>query len=197
MTKPVYHIKSGGSAEIFAITNSRPEGGIAPKTEGSVRYFPGKGLEVTMRCYEQNPRAVYREPDAPVFKDSCMEIFLNCFPELPQYGYINLEMNAAGFARCAFGTGRNTRFRLLERGIPQPEISVTFEKDYWQVQTVLTECLLETLYEQPCRFAPGHTMQGNFYKCGEETEVAHWASWAKVERLDFHTPEFFGILQII
>lgn len=197
MTKPVYHIKTDGAPEVFSISNHRPEGGIAPKTEGSVRYLPGVGLEVTMRCYERDPRAVYREPDGPVFKDSCMEVFLNCFPELPQYGYINLEMNAAGFARCAFGTGRNTRVRLLEMGLSQPEIAVSFGEDYWQVQAVLTERLLETLYERPCRFAPGHKMQGNFYKCGEETAIPHWASWSKVERLDFHTPEFFGTLEIV
>lgn len=196
MDTPIYHIKTDGSAEIFSVDNHRPEGANAPRTQGTVRYIPGTGLELTMWCYETEPRAVYREPDAPVFKDSCMEMFLNCFPELPQYGYINVEMNAAGFARCGFGRDRHTRKLLLERGISQPEVKVTFQEDRWQVQCVLTEELLQTLYERPCRFAPGHKMQGNFYKCGEETDHPHWASWSKVERLDFHTPEFFGNILI-
>lgn len=194
---PVYCVKTEGVPDTFLIENYRPEGAEAPKTEGRMRYIPGIGFEVTMRCRETEPRAVYREPDGPVFKDSCMEVFLNCFPELPQYGYINVEMNAAGFARCGFGTDRHNRFKLLEKGIAQPEFTVSREKDYWQVQCLLTEKLLETLYERPCHFAPGHEMRGNFYKCGEETEPAHWASWAKVERLDFHTPEFFGTLKIV
>ena len=44
----------------------------------------------------------------------------------------------------------------------------------------------------------GHskTMYGNLYKCGDETDAPHWATWSKVERLDFHAPEFFGRLII-
>ena len=94
----IYHVKTEGIPDTFMIENHRPEGAEAPKTEGRMRYIPGIGFEVTMRCWETEPRAAYREPDGPVFKDSCMEVFLDCFPELPQYGYINVEMNAAGFA---------------------------------------------------------------------------------------------------
>lgn len=197
MTTPIYYIKTEGLPDTFSITNYRPEGADAPKTQGWVRYIPGTGLEVTMRCYETDPRAVYREPDAPVFNDSCMEVFLNCFPELPEYGYINVEMNAAGFARCGFGKDRATRRKLLEMGIPQPRVEVIQNADHWQVQCLLSEGLLETLYERPCHFAPGHEMRGNFYKCAEEVQPPHWASWAKVERLDFHTPEYFGVLRIV
>ena len=125
-----------------------------------------------------------------------MEVFLNCFPELPGYGYINVEMNSAGIMRCGFGTDRHHRYLLREKGLAQPERKITFGENYWQVQCVLTESLLEKLYERPCSFMPGHKMRGNFYKCGDETDMPHWGSWSKVERLDFHTPEFFGTLKI-
>lgn len=192
----MYYIKTDGQPELFTITHNRPEGEPAPKTEGSVRYIPGTGLEVTLRCYETQPKAVFKQADDPVCKDSCMEVFLNCFPELPEYGYLNVEMNSAGNMRCGFGTDRHNRQLVREKGLAQPERTVSFGKDYWQVQCLLTESLLEALYERPCRFAHGHEMRGNFYKCGDETDSPHWGSWSKVERLDFHTPEFFGILKI-
>ncbi len=191
-----YLVIRSGEPEVFPIANHRPEGAVAPKTEGWMRYMPGTGFEVTLRCYETAPKAVYNQPDDPVFEDSCMEVFLDVFPELPQYGYINMEMNAAGVARCKFGTDRHNRYALLERGIAQPEFAVSFGKDYWQVKCMITENLLEILYERPCRLAPGHEMRGNFYKCGDKTDAPHWASWSPVGKLDFHTPEFFGTLKI-
>ncbi len=192
-----YHVVTAGEPEVFTVANHRPEGAEAPKTEGFMRYISGTGIEATLRCYEENPKAVYTQPDDPVFEDSCMEVFLDVFPEQPQYGYINMEMNAAGAARCKFGRDRHNRYALLERGIPQPEFSVSFGEGFWQVKCLFTEGLLETLYERPCSLEAGHQMRGNFYKCGDKTESPHWASWSPVGRLDFHTPEFFGLMKIV
>lgn len=197
MAKTVYHVHTQGQPEVFTVSNHRPEGAEAPPTEGWMRYIPGTGFEVTMRCWETDPKVVYMQPDDPVSWDSCMEVFLNCFPELPQYGYINVEMNAAGTVLCGFGTARDSREKVLKMGLPQPKVSVTKSEEWWQVQCILSEELLETLYGRPCRFAPGHEMRGNFYKCGSKLDPPHWASWSKVERLDFHTPEFFGSIKIV
>ena len=39
---------------------------------------------------------------------------------------------------------------------------------------------------------------GNFYKCGDATEMPHYLSWNPIqtERPDFHRPEFFGELYL-
>ena len=193
----VYMVTTSGQPERFSLTNHRAEGSTGPKTEGWMQYIPGTGFEITMRCYEENPRATYTQSDDPVFQDSCMEAFINFYPDLPEYGYINVEVNANGVARCRFGTGRQDRSWLLEMGIAHPEITVTKEAHFWQIHYVLTEKLLEALYQRPCNFAPGHEMRGNFYKCGDDTDSPHWVSWSKVERLDFHIPEDFGLLKIV
>lgn len=192
-----YQIATTGEPEWFTLENHRPEGAVGPKTEGYMRYLPGSGFEVVMRCFEKNPKAVYSQPDDPVFKDSCMEVFVNFFPELPEYGYLNVEVNAAGAARCRFGVGRQDRGWLREMGIDHPKITVTKEAEFWQIHIMITQALLEKLYERPCCFAVGHEMRGNFYKCGDETDAPHWTSWSAPERLDFHIPACFGLLKIV
>lgn len=206
MERPVYHIATitAGSAHVgerFTIAHDRPEGAASPETSGQVIYLPGEGLEVSMVCREKNPRAIYYNPNDPVHTDSCMEAFLDCFPDLPQYGYIGLEMNANGACHCSFGTSRHVRNYVLKRGLAHPEVAVErFTQDgadYWRATCLLKNSLLEALYERNCDFASGHRMRGNFYKCGDHTDAPHWGSWSPVERVDFHVPHLFGDLIVI
>ncbi|MBR4016788.1 MAG: carbohydrate-binding family 9-like protein [Oscillospiraceae bacterium] len=191
-----YQVSTKGAPAQFFVTHHRPEGEIAPKTEGYLQYISGVGFRVMMRCYEENPKATYTQPDDPVFKDSCMEVFLNCFPEHSDC-YINVEVNANGAMRCGFGPGRANRPKVLELGLDQPKVDITVQTDYWQAEILIPESLLESLYQIPCKLPSGHKMRGNFYKCGEETDKPHWATWSAVERLDFHTPEYFGELILV
>ena len=206
MERPLYHIATipSGSAhtgERFTIAHDRPEGAASPETSGQVVYLPGEGLEVSMVCREKNPRAIYYNPNDPVHTDSCMEAFLDCFPDLPQYGYIGLEMNANGASHCSFGTSRHVRNYVLKRGLAHPEVAIEHftqdGADYWRATCLLKKSLLEALYERNCDFAPGHRMRGNFYKCGDHTDAPHWGSWAPVERVDFHVPHLFGDMIVV
>lgn len=192
-----YLVHTTGKTEWFLVNQHRPEGAEAPKTEGCMRYIPGTGFDVVMRCYESDPFVSFTQPDDPVFQDSCMEVFLNCYPELPEYGYLNVEINASGASRCRFGTDRNNRYYLAEKGLARPEITVTKTEEYWEIHVVIAESLIEALYERPCSFAPGHEMRGNFYKCGEIVPAPHWTSWTAMRRLDFHDPECFGRMEIV
>ena len=202
----MYHVATISQAavhagEVFTISHDRPEGAPSPLTRGQLVYLPGAGLEVVMTCREANPRAVYYNPNDPVHTDSCMEAFLDCFPDLPQYGYLGLEMNANGACHCSFGTGRHTRSYVLQRGLPHPEVAierfVEDGADCWRATCLLKTSLLEALYERKCDFAPGHRMRGNFYKCGDHTDSPHWGSWAPVEKVDFHVPHLFGDLIVV
>ncbi len=204
-TRPLYKIHTvqlnePRRGEEFQISSYRPEGAIGPDTRGQVLYLPDEGLEVSMWCREEHPRAIYFSPNDPVHTDSCMEAFIDCFPDLPQYGYIGLEMNANGASHCSFGTARHTRNYVLKRGLPHPEVRVDrFKQDgasWWRVTCLLRQSLLEALYERDCTFADGHSMRGNFYKCGDHTEHPHWGSWSPVEKVDFHVPKEFGDLII-
>jgi len=39
-------------------------------------------------------------------------------------------------------------------------------------------------------------LEGNFYKCADETSTPHYVSWSEISTAapDFHKPEFFGEL---
>lgn len=179
----------------FTVSNNRPEGVPAPETVGSLSYRPGEGLLVTMRCYEEKPRAIYHDPNGAIYTDSCMEAYVDCFPEMHR-GYLNVEMNANGAAFCSFGTCRHLRSLVVDMGIPHPEVDVEKGEEngraWWQVSCLLRASLFEALYGRPFVPEPGHMMRGNFYKCGDHTVAPHWASWAPVPRLDFHDPDSFG-----
>ena len=197
MEKAVYYVKTQGKPDVFAVSLSHEKGSVAPQVEGTLRYIPGTGLELMMQCWEKDPKVSVTTPDERVCVDSCMEMFICCFPEEPGASYLNVEMNAAGNAKCAFGPDRHNRKTLTELGITnRPVISATVEEVFWQINCLVPESLLETLYGRPCRFVPGQELQANFYKCGDETDSPHWATWSPQERLDFHAPEFFGRLII-
>ena len=184
----------------FHVDNWREEGTVGPETHGRLLYIPDQGLDVALWCYEEHPRAIYHNPNDFVHTDSCMEAFINVFPETPQYGYISVEMNHNGASHCSFGTGRFTRQFILQRGLPHPEVQITDfgeeERRGWCAHVLIRKTLLESLYERPLQLQPGHIMEANFYKCGDHTDHPHWASWSKVEKLDFHTPATFGELEI-
>ena len=204
--RPLYHIYTihpgdAHAGERFVLSHDRPEGAPSPETSGQLVYLPGLGLELSMTCREENPRAIYHNPNDPVHTDSCMEAFLDCFPALPQYGYIGLEMNANGACHCSFGTDRNARSYIVQHGLAHPKVSVeqfeTNKEAFWRVTCLLSTSLLEALYERNCDFEVGHRMRGNFYKCGDHTTQPHWGSWAPVERVDFHVPHLFGELVVV
>jgi hypothetical protein len=69
----------------------------------------------------------------------------------------------------------------------------------WQVTAEMPLKLLKKLLGcDSLPFGGGYTFKGNFYKCGDETAVAHYGMWNYVgtETPDFHRPEFFGTLVI-
>jgi hypothetical protein len=153
-----------------------------------------------MWCFEEHPRAIYHNPNDLVHTDSCMEAFVNYYPEMRELGYLSVEMNVNAASHSSFGTGRYTRQFVLDRGLPHPEAETEILKidgrPAWRARSLIRLELLKALYGRD-DFAPGHMMKANFYKCGDHTAAPHWGTWAEVKKQDFHTPEFFGDLAIV
>lgn len=166
-----------------------------PYCEARLMLLEGQGFLLRMLCREENPRVTVREADGPVFKDSCMEFFVNFAPERSGI-YLNMEFNAAPALLCRMGESRNDRQNIPE-ALPRPELRALKIKDGWGAELLVPFELIEGIYG-PCEFKRGSVLRGNFYKCGDETRPPHYGMWSEVISPvpDFHRPEYFGELII-
>ena len=152
----------------------------------------GQNLYVHLSAKEQDIRAEYTDPPAPVHEDSCLEFFF--MPE-GEERYLNFEINPNGCLHLGFGPDRHHR----ENALP------TNPREVFRIRTGRTAEGWETEYRIPVsflqQFYPGFECAGalraNLYKCGDKTVHPHYLAWNPVstQTPDFHRPEFFGRMQ--
>jgi len=162
-----------------------------PKVYFKLWYYQKEGFFLKMVCEESNPKAIYSNHGDPVYKDSCMEFFVDFFPEDPTKGYLNFEMNAAGAMLLCYGVDRNNRESVVEKLRIKQQVSIS--KESWEINLKIPLYFIKEIYGRN-NFAEGSVIKGNAYKCGDDTETAHYGTWRRVETKtpDFHRPEFFG-----
>ena len=169
-----------------------------PRTTAALVYVRGKGFLTQMKCWETEPKASERTADGDVYKDSCLEWFVNFAPEEGDC-YLNLEGNAAGTLHCKHGKDRYARRALSELGVEiRPTAEARILSDHWQIDYFVPLEVVEKVFGKN-RFQPGDRLRGNFYKCGDETAAPHFGMWnpVKAEPLDFHRPDYFGELVLV
>ena len=169
-----------------------------PAVEARLLWTP-RFLYVRFRVEESRVRVRYTKIQDPVYKDSCVEFFVDAFPETKR-GYVNFETNAAGTLLAAFGPDRNHRTPLWPEDLADFEAAASIAgpvdgehgAPFWTIAYRVPCGLFQKLYGR--EIAPGHRAAANFYKCGDETEAPHYGAWSKVgtPAPDFHRPEFFG-----
>ncbi len=177
------------------------DNGYRPKVDVRLSYSE-RFLFVRFDVEERVVTIKHREFQAPVFKDSCVEFFIDAFPA-KRRGYLNFETNAAGVLLAAFGPGRNERRPLSEEDIAgffavssiADHSSGQHGTESWRLEYRLPLDLFAAFYGK--RIRPGNIAAANFYKCGDETEVPHYGAWSPIETAepDFHRPECFGTLE--
>lgn len=66
---------------------------------------------------------------------------------------------------------------------------------FWTVEYSIPFTFIEKYFGK-LDIGPGYRLEGNFYKCGDETKYPHYGCWnpIKISSPDFHRPEFFGDL---
>jgi len=146
---------------------------------------------------------------APVYKDSCVEFFVQPHPDS---GYFNFEFNCGGALLASYITDATRTaegfqaYRQLtpEEGqrvgvwpsmppVVDPEIAAP--RTWKLVFRVPFDLLAQ--YAGPLRVDEGATWRANFFKCGDETSHPHWAAWCPVDALNFHLPRCFGYLRFV
>jgi len=186
----------------------RPEGSShRPRTRCKLLYSSSR-LHGIFRIEDRYVRCVHAGFQAEVYKDSCVEFFVQ--PK-PGTGYLNFEFNCGGAMRAshvydpARVGGRLKGYTPLspEEGrqvaiyhdlpeLVEPEIG---HDVVWHLGFSLPFSLLER-YVGPLGEKGGQEWRGNFYKCGDETSHPHWGSWAPLAERNFHDPSSFGMIRL-
>ena len=115
-----------------------------------------------------------------------MEFFFS--PDADDEKYFNFEINPNGTLLLFVCNRRITM-------TPVPE-----ETELFNIESIVTSDGWELYYKIPFSFMKKYfnkispVMRANFYKCGEKTNIEHYACWNKLPEdvFDFHTPQFFG-----
>ena len=169
-----------------------------PAVEARLLWTP-RFLYVRFRVEESRVRVRYTEFQDPVYKDSCVEFFIDAFPG-SGVGYVNFETNAIGTLLAAVGPDRSHRKPLwpedlagfeVRSSVAEP-VDGTHGAPEWTLEYRVPLALFRKLYGR--EIGAGCRSAANFYKCGDETEFPHYGAWSPVETPapDFHRPECFG-----
>jgi hypothetical protein len=141
-------------------------------------------------------KAVYRQTNEPVYKDSCVEFFIG-FDE--NGTYYNFEFNAIGTRLAAYGSS-DKRGQLPVRLVDTIKCTATHKTTpgnplpvEWELTAVIP---FEVFYKHAISSLKGKTCKANFYKCGDDLPEPHFLCWNNIvaDTPNFHLPRFFGAL---
>lgn len=164
-----------------------------------------QALYVIFRVEDRYVRAVARQFQDPVCKDSCVEFFFTPGAGLG-LAYFNLEVNCGGTMLFwwhpegppAIPVAAQDAARIeVGHSLPQtvaPEVSAPTT---WTVEYRLPFEVLRVYCPKALPPAPGVLWKANFYKCADATSHPHWLAWSPVDypTPKFHLPQFFGTLR--
>ncbi|HEY0669516.1 MAG TPA: carbohydrate-binding family 9-like protein [Sphingobacteriaceae bacterium] len=150
--------------------------------------------------HEDSFRALYKTHNDPVYKDSCVEVFIS----FDESGYYNLEFNSLGTCLAAFGKNRNERTPLSKEIIEQikSQTLITAESNrsgqfiQWELTLIIP---FGTFYNHHFTSLKNQVCSVNFYKCGDELPEPHYLAWNNIisKEPDFHLPQYFGKAEFI
>lgn len=192
-------------ADIIALRSYFEVSKFQPRVQ--VRALHGeKGIYVHFKVDDQFVLTTRTEYHGEVWKDSCAEFFVQ--PK-PDRGYFNFEINSGGTMLLSYhehpeyaGEDKSSSVPWdlastvqIYHSLPRIIAPESSEPINWQLEYFIPYSLLET-YVGPLGTVAGQQWRANFYKCAEDNSHPHWGTWAPIfEKLDFHQPRFFGVLQ--
>ena len=192
---PITDCEDFSKAKEAKISHYRWETGYEPEASARLIYLRNRGFLLAMTAKEADPKADCTMYNQPVYKDSCLEFFVNFNPAQPLY--MNFEMNSNGAFLAALRPGRKGKTPIHELTGDLPPVFARKEADAWTVKAFFPNEFIGQLFGKDS-FGPGDEFSGNFYKCGDETPHPHYGMWSPVdtEEPDFHQPSFFGTFRL-
>jgi hypothetical protein len=154
-------------------------------------------------------RCVHTGFQAPVYEDSCVELFIQPSPDR---GYFNFEFNCGGALLASYVTDPTringhvagaTPLSLAEgrqvsvySSLPHTMEHEIEDEVTWLLEFAIPFALLRSYAGSPVK-VEGREWRGNLYKCGNRTSHPHWASWSPLRDRNFHAPWDFGVLRFV
>jgi hypothetical protein len=169
--------------------------------------YDDQNIYAIFRVQDRYVKAVAQTYDGNVWQDSCVEFFFAPWNEKPMQ-YFNFEVNCGGTGLLHYNRVPRRDFEVIDtadmgkieiaHSLPRlvdPEIT---EPVTWTLEYRLPIRMLE-IYARCTHPRRGITWRANFYKCGDETSNPHWLTWSEItnNKLDFHQPQFFGVLEFM
>lgn len=157
-----------------------------------------RGVFLKFYVEEKHIRAVYSEPNDPVYKDSCVEFFVSFGDEMQYY---NFEFNCAGTCLLSFGKERARRIMSSDELIRSIAFRSSIKPASSKDSTIGWELTLSIPFSafqyHEIDSLGGKKCRANFYKCGDDLPEPHFVVWneIKTEEPDYHRPEFFGSVE--
>jgi hypothetical protein len=198
--------RAWGAADVLEVSHFHPTSSDhRPRTRVKLLY-DDVGLYVLFHVADRYVRCVQTMHQSHVYCDSCVEFFVQ-----PKSGsYFNVEFNCGGTMllyhlkdppRGPSGkleghtilTAKELATIPVFHSMPQSVPEEITEPVEWRLEYFVPYALMER-YVGPLGPPSERRWRGNFYKCADDTSHPHWASWAPIERLDFHQPDHFGSL---
>ncbi len=152
----------------------------------------GENLYVRMEAKEENVRATLTGALDQVCNDSCLEFFFA--PVKDDARYFNLEWNRLENAYVGFGAERKSRVRQILKKPAEVFAPKAFDLGGgWGIEYRIPASFIRMYMPE---FELSGEAAGNFYKCGDETEIPHYLAWNDLtsERPDYHRRWDFGTL---
>jgi hypothetical protein len=198
---------SWSRAETLHIEHFRPEGSAHRPLTAARLLYDAHGIHGIFQVHDRYVRCVRTNYFEEVWKDSCVEFFVQ--PK-PDSGYFNFEFNCGGaflcshimnperapggfkeFTKLPARIGKTIQARASLPARVEPEIQ---QPTTWTLQFSIPFALFEN-YLGPFGPIQNQVWRGNFFKCAEEVSHPHWASWSDVDKFDFHRPNCFGTVE--
>ena len=176
------------------------ETGYRPATEVKLCYTDNE-IRVKFTSCEKEVRVETSEFNGPVWFDSCVEFFFLPQPETDDR-YLNFEINAKGVLLLQLDNRPPERhyIRYVDPSYFNIKAEVTAEnyKEYnnfkpWTIEYKIPFEFIKDFFKD-FEVKSGTKIRGNFSKCGDETSIPHFGTWAdiKTESPAFHVPQYFN-----
>ena len=150
---------------------------------------------------EKELLARYKRTNEPVYKDSCVEFFIEIGEDK---AYYNLEFNRLGTCLGAFGPHRYDRKLIPVEILQTIRSERTLKQIHVNHEPVINWTLtlsipiavfcfnkLKSIRHKNCRM--------NFFKCGDDLSHPQYVAWNNIVSAtpNFHLPEFFGKVEFL